>query len=223
MVIHIVALPSALRCALCHDALMGGEPCTKCGTLLHSDCRALLTRCPTLGCAPGRRRVVVAIGGEGRRGAAAWVPTIAWGSFFFVVVIWLALYNFANSMTVTNCIVLNAEDEYAVTQVDSDFKAIDDSISLYRLNTGKWPTTLNDLMESPPDCETWRGPYLKEYPVDPWGNPYEYDRRDSGRYFLISYGADGAPGGLEVNEDIVYPSPGERGTATTDCRSGSGS
>src|SRR5206468_850593 len=42
-----------LRCALCHADLE--EPsltCPSCKTVLHSDCRAELARCPTLGCKP---------------------------------------------------------------------------------------------------------------------------------------------------------------------------
>jgi hypothetical protein len=44
-----------VRCAFCHDALEGGDAesvtCPGCRTVLHWDCRALLARCPTLGCA----------------------------------------------------------------------------------------------------------------------------------------------------------------------------
>ncbi|RMG10163.1 MAG: hypothetical protein D6731_17970 [Planctomycetota bacterium] len=39
-----------LRCAYCHDARARLEAACACGTLLHPDCRAELTRCPTLGC-----------------------------------------------------------------------------------------------------------------------------------------------------------------------------
>jgi len=60
---------NALRCAFCHDDLDEKEgesvTCAGCRTVLHWDCRALLARCPTLGCAdatrfePGERRAVV--------------------------------------------------------------------------------------------------------------------------------------------------------------------
>jgi hypothetical protein len=44
-----------VRCAFCHDALDEKEEenvrCPSCSTVLHWDCRALLARCPTLGCA----------------------------------------------------------------------------------------------------------------------------------------------------------------------------
>ncbi len=48
---------SELRCAFCHDALVEGGvgadervECAGCKTVLHWDCRALLARCPTIGC-----------------------------------------------------------------------------------------------------------------------------------------------------------------------------
>jgi hypothetical protein len=40
------------RCALCHGALAASRlmACALCGSVLHDDCRAELTRCPTLAC-----------------------------------------------------------------------------------------------------------------------------------------------------------------------------
>jgi len=46
-------LDALVRCALCHDALAPPESvCSRCFTRLHEECRAALTRCPTLGCVP---------------------------------------------------------------------------------------------------------------------------------------------------------------------------
>jgi type II secretion system protein G len=40
--------------------------------------------------------------------------------------------------------------------------------------------------------------------ADPWGNPYEYKSPgEHGDYDIISYGADGAPGGEGEDKDIV--------------------
>lgn len=50
------------RCVYCHD-LVGGKdaPCARCGAFLHVDCRAQLTRCPTIGCAEPLLRTAVAL------------------------------------------------------------------------------------------------------------------------------------------------------------------
>lgn len=80
------------------------------------------------------------------------------------------------------------------------------AIDQFRLDTGSYPTTsegLNALMVNP-GKENWDGPYLKKaVPNDPWGKPYNYQSPGShGDYDLISYGADGAPGGEGEDKDI---------------------
>ena len=83
------------------------------------------------------------------------------------------------------------------------------AIDTYRLDIGKFPTTeqgLKALRTAPPGLEKkWDGPYLpKNIPLDPWGNPYEYKcPSDHGDYEIISYGADGNPGGEKLDTDIV--------------------
>ena len=39
-------------------------------------------------------------------------------------------------------------------------------------------------------------------PTDPWGNAYVYTKHDSRKYTILSYGADGTPGGDDINADI---------------------
>ena len=64
-------------------------------------------------------------------------------------------------------------------------------ISLYRLDTGSFPVTLQDLRERPCDAHGWRGPYIAtKIPVDPWGNHYRYELKGR-RPRLASAGPDG--------------------------------
>ncbi len=77
-----------------------------------------------------------------------------------------------------------------------------------RLDVGRYPTTAEGLLalrEKPSGMDNWSGPYLrKEVPLDPWGRPYVYKSPgDNGEYDLISYGADGQPGGEGENQDVV--------------------
>lgn len=39
-------------------------------------------------------------------------------------------------------------------------------------------------------------------PIDAWGNPIRYTLRNDGEFSLLSYGADGQPGGTGPNADI---------------------
>ena len=86
-------------------------------------------------------------------------------------------------------------------------KTIDTAIGAYLLNTGEYPSTLDDLIECPSGLEdVWAGPYLKESSLyDPWDNQYIYIPEGTinpGSYDLISYGEDGAQGGEGYNTDI---------------------
>ena len=84
---------------------------------------------------------------------------------------------------------------------------IESAIDAFYLNTGYLPSNLDELIICPPGLEdVWSGPYLKASQLlDPWENPYVYIPEGTinvNSYDLISYGADGAPGGDGENEDI---------------------
>ena len=44
---------------------------------------------------------------------------------------------------------------------------------------------------------------LKDYPKDPWGNPYQYRMSDKGKGYIMSYGSDGVPGGAGEAADLI--------------------
>lgn len=83
----------------------------------------------------------------------------------------------------------------------------------YYLDNDRYPTTdqgLDALRNKPsekPVPDAWDGPYLKKMvPLDPWGNPYIYlspGQENPGSYDLICYGADGQPGGEQLDTDLV--------------------
>lgn len=86
----------------------------------------------------------------------------------------------------------------AQTQMDALASALDS----YRLDVGRYPETLEGLVENDTNRDTWSGPYLRgALPKDPWGNDYVYTpgRND---FDLLSYGADGAAGGEGDDADI---------------------
>lgn len=88
----------------------------------------------------------------------------------------------------------------------SQFKA---ALDLYRLDFGRYPTSeegLKALVEKPPGASRWAGPYLREttLPADPWGNPFAYKAPgQKGPFQIVSFGADGRPGGDGDAADIV--------------------
>ena len=95
----------------------------------------------------------------------------------------------------------------------SQIEMLGAALDAYRLDIGRYPTTsqgLAALWQAPTRAGQtvgWRGPYLrKAVPLDPWGHAYIYkapgDQNPSG-YDLLSYGADGQPGGEGEAADVV--------------------
>ena len=87
---------------------------------------------------------------------------------------------------------------------------LETALDTYSLDTGRYPTTaqgLEALRERPSGVQRWDGPYLpKDIPVDPWGNPYQYRcPTEHGDYDILSYGADGKPGGEGKDVDLIGP------------------
>lgn len=88
---------------------------------------------------------------------------------------------------------------------EMQMEMLSSALDTYRLDLGRYPEKLVDLRTS--DNEKWNGPYMpKEIPLDPWDNPYVYERvGDAGTdYILRSYGADGSEGGEGEAADVIY-------------------
>jgi general secretion pathway protein G len=106
--------------------------------------------------------------------------------------------------------ILENVDKARVTRAQSDIRAIQTALDLYRLDNFKYPTSeqgLQALVKQPvdPTITNYRsGGYLGSLPKDPWNNTYQYvspgpDGRD---YEITTYGRDGKPGGEGYDADI---------------------
>lgn len=99
-------------------------------------------------------------------------------------------------------------DEARVTGAKTDIKTIENALETYRLHNSHYPSTdqgLDALVTKPsgnPEPRNWRGPYLRQAPTDPWGNEYAYINDNNNNFEVISYGADGQPGGDDMDQDI---------------------
>jgi len=89
----------------------------------------------------------------------------------------------------------------AVTQIDNFETALD----VFEVDNGYYPSGangLNELVSQPGNAQEWNGPYVKEVPLAPWGNPYIYEspgKVNTSGYDISSAGPDGQPG----NEDDI--------------------
>jgi general secretion pathway protein G len=105
--------------------------------------------------------------------------------------------------------LLNQGDKARVVAAKQQIENFQLALGQYHLDTGGYPSTeqgLAALRVQPSGVDQWHGPYLqKDSPLDPWGHAYVYkfpgDHGDEPD--VISYGADGQPGGTDLNSDIV--------------------
>ena len=95
------------------------------------------------------------------------------------------------------------------TAAETQSRMLKSALDTMRLDIGRYPTKeegLEMLTKAPADeriARKWRGPYLsEELPADPWGTPYEYQPINSNTVALYSLGADGQPGGEDINADV---------------------
>ena len=98
-------------------------------------------------------------------------------------------------------------DEAKIDQAKIQMKLLENSLDMYRVHMGGYPSTtqgLQALVEEPSTDgpANWRGPYIKgKMPLDPWGKPYDYSSNGS-EVQMRTFGADGVEGGEENDADI---------------------
>ena len=114
--------------------------------------------------------------------------------------------------------IIDKVDVAKVKRAQSDIRAVQTALDLYRLDNFKYPTTeqgLQALVTQPsdPTITNYRtGGYLDALPKDPWNNLYVYvNPGPNGMdYDIISYGRDGKPGGEGFDADISASSLNQR-------------
>lgn len=105
--------------------------------------------------------------------------------------------------------LLSRPEEARRTKAKIQMRSLMAALDLFKLDNGFYPSTdqgLQALVTKPTVGQippNWKeGGYLDKVPPDPWGNPYVYlSPGQQGEYDLISYGADGQPGGDGKNAD----------------------
>jgi general secretion pathway protein G len=104
--------------------------------------------------------------------------------------------------------VLGRSDEARIAAAKHDIAALSQSLKLYKLDNGRYPSNeqgLQALVSKPgsaPVPTNWK-PYLDKLPKDPWGNTYRYlNPGVNGEIDVFSLGADGQPGGTGADSDI---------------------
>ena len=107
--------------------------------------------------------------------------------------------------------IIDRPDEARQIKARTDIKSLETALRLFKLDNGFYPTTeqgLQALVVKPTTGKIpkkWNKPYIEKgkLPKDPWGNDFIYLSPGlHGDYDIISYGADGVPGGESFDQDI---------------------
>lgn len=115
--------------------------------------------------------------------------------------------------------LMGEPDKARVVKAKSDIQSLEAALERYRLDNFRYPTTeqgLQALVNKPSGSPEPRnyppGGYIKSLPQDPWGNDYAYlNPGKHGQIDIFSLGADGQPGGQEMNADIGNWTPNSAG------------
>ena len=92
----------------------------------------------------------------------------------------------------------------------TQIRGLETALDLYRLHNSRYPSSeqgLKALLDRPEVGlipKNWNGPYLrgKNLPMDSWDSPFKYLSENGNEYEIISLGADGIEGGVDLDADI---------------------
>jgi general secretion pathway protein G len=106
--------------------------------------------------------------------------------------------------------IMSRPEEARRAKAMIQIKELEAALNLFKIDNGFYPSTeqgLVALTAAPTTGEIPKhfkeGGYFKKVPKDPWDHEYVYlSPGEHGEFDLISYGADGMPGGEGKNADI---------------------
>jgi general secretion pathway protein G len=104
--------------------------------------------------------------------------------------------------------VLDRAEDARATAARTDVNNLMQALKLYKLDNQRYPTGeqgLQALVSKPtaiPIPPNWKS-YVDKLPNDPWGRPYQYlNPGVKAEIDVMSFGADGQPGGEGKDADI---------------------
>lgn len=123
-------------------------------------------------------------------------------SGFTLVELMVVIAIIAGLATIVGVNLFGALSESETTEAKAQIRNFKTALTSYRISFNRFPTTqegLNALIENSKNKKFLDAP---EVPVDPWGNPYVYTCEGGKDFTIVSYGADGVPGGSGTDGDI---------------------
>lgn len=98
--------------------------------------------------------------------------------------------------------VLGSLEDAEITAAKAEINAFKSALINYRVVFKKFPTNEEGLQALIQNEKDRKFLDRNEVPLDPWDNPYIYKLEGSRDFTIVSYGADGVPGGTGVDADL---------------------
>lgn len=101
--------------------------------------------------------------------------------------------------TTVGVYVLGAMDAGDQAKAQAEIRTLMTALEMYRMKFKQLPESLDALVNNPKGVK-----FLdqEKIPLDPWNNPYVYTLQSAREFTIVSYGADGRPGGSGYEADI---------------------
>jgi general secretion pathway protein G len=121
-------------------------------------------------------------------------------SAFTLVEMLLVLVILATLAAIVYPKLAGRSEQARVTAAQTQISSFSTALDAFEVDNGYYPrgkAGLLDLVQPPRDAASWKGPYVKEIPKDPWGNDYVYEspgRYNPTSYDLLSPGPDAKSG-----------------------------
>lgn len=110
------------------------------------------------------------------------------------IIVYIAIVSML--MAAVGVYAVGVHDDSMRRTAELDVRTARDALEMYRGSRGRYPDQAEGF------GALIKARVLKTEPKDPWGHALVYGLRD-GEPMVTSLGADGAPGGEDLNEDIV--------------------